>query len=52
VHGPSGIQARDLDRFLEKEENYSWVALTDVVGILNISKWDIYERYTLENREV
>ena len=49
VFGLSAVQARDLGRFLSKEENQVWVAITDAVQLLGVTKVAVYKRYSPKN---
>jgi integrase len=52
VFGLSTVQARDLGRFLSREENRVWVAITDAVQIPGDTKAAVYKRYSPKNRRV
>jgi integrase len=52
VYGLSAVQARDLGSFLSREENQVWVAITDAVQLLNVTKVAVYKRYSPENSKV
>jgi integrase len=52
VFGLSAVQARDLGLFLSREENQVWVAITDAVQLLNVTKVAVYKRYSPKNQKV
>jgi hypothetical protein len=49
VFGLSAVQARDLGLFLSREETQLWVAITDAVKLLGVTKVAAYKRYNLKN---
>lgn len=52
VFGLSAVQARDIRSFLSREENQVWVAITDAVQLLDITKMAVYKRYSPQNSKV
>jgi hypothetical protein len=52
VFGLSALQARDLMSFLSKEENQAWIAITDAVQLLGVTKVAVYKHYSPENPRV
>ena len=52
LFGLSAVQACDLRSFLSREENQVWVAITDAVQLLGVTKVAVYKRYRPENPRV
>lgn len=52
VFGLSAVQARDLRSFLSREENQVWVAISDAVHLLGVTKVAVYKRYSPKNSKV
>lgn len=52
MFGLCAVQARDLRLFLSREESQVWVAITDAVRLLGVTKVAVYKRYSSKNRKV